>query len=262
MKIGLVQMDIFWEDILQNMKKAEHYFREAEKQGIDLLVFPEMTLTGFSMNVEKTAGEWKKQVDFFRDMSTLYSATVVFGYPVRIAQGSRTYYENHLSVAEKGVILADYAKIHPFTYGEESRYFRGGNSMINLNWRDTVMGGFICYDLRFPEIFQLSSEKSEIIFVIANWPQDRISHWDILLSARAIENQCYIVGVNRTGAGGGLIYNGHSAIYSPQGERISRFSEQECMITGDFDLEMLRQYRRDFPVKKDRRTDLYSKLKG
>ena len=265
MRIGLAQMNILWEDIEANGKKAEDFFKSAKENQVELLVFPEMSLTGFSMDVEKTAGSWEKQVNYFRKLTRDYGIAAVFGYPKPVCQEEREShsdqkpYYNKLAFMENGEIKLDYTKIHPFTYGQEGEYFRGGEKITVTNWKDTVMGAFICYDLRFPEIFQISSKTSEVIFVIANWPVKRIAHWDCLLRARAIENQCYIVGVNRTGEGGGLVYYGHSAIYDPLGNQITRICEEEALLIGDIDFEQVRETREHFPVKADRREDIYLK---
>lgn len=253
MRIGLAQMNIIWEEIEENKRKAEDFCRQAQQQGADILVFPEMTLTGFSMNVRKTTQDWMDQKNFFCRLSARYGLTIVFGYPAQ--QGGKCY--NHLGIARDGAEQMDYIKIHPFSYGEESKYFDGGNQIVTIPWNDTVLGGFICYDLRFPEIFQMSSRRSEIIFVIANWPETRIDHWDVLLPARAIENQCYIVAVNRTGEGGGLLYNGHSAIYAPTGEKKNKISEIEELLIADIDSGEVQVCRNRFPTKKDRREGLY-----
>lgn len=265
MRIGLAQMNILWEDVAGNEKKITEFFESAGNHQVEILVFPEMSLTGFSMNVEKTTEGWEEQVEFFRKMTCEYRIAAVFGYPApvsreeREAHPDRKPYYNKLFFMENGEIKLDYTKIHPFTYGQEGEYFRGGEKITVTKWKNTVLGAFICYDLRFPEIFQISSENSEVIFVIANWPVNRIAHWDCLLRARAIENQCYIVGVNRTGEGGGMIYNGHSAIYSPMGELITRVCEEEALLIGDIDPEQVREARLHFPVKKDRREDIYLK---
>lgn len=268
MRIGLAQMDIFWENEIENEKKSEEFFKSAKENQVDILVFPEMTLTGFSMNVEKNTENWRGQMDFFREMTRKYEMAAVFGYSRKIEEEELRkhpdwkLYHNKLAFMENGEIKLDYTKIHPFTYGQEGQYFQGGETISKAEWNQTNFGAFICYDLRFPEIFQISSGTSEVIFVIANWPEKRIAHWDCLLQARAIENQCYIVGVNRTGEGGGLRYNGHSAIYSATGERITRICEEEALLIGDIDPREVRRAREDFPVKDDRRETLYLKNNG
>lgn len=264
-RIGLAQTKILWEDVEGNKKRASEFFQKAKENAVELLVFPEMSLTGFSMNVEKTTENWEEQVDFFRQMSDQYKMTVVFGCAAPVMDEDREpakekrNYENHLFVAENGKIRMDYRKIHPFTYGQEGEYFQGGKQIITMDWKENVLGAFVCYDLRFPEIFQISSEKSHLIVVIANWPETRIGQWDCLLQARAIENQCFIAGVNRTGEGGGLRYNGHSALYGPRGERMTVLCEEESLLIGDLDFGKTEKLRKDFPVKKDRKEALYSK---
>lgn len=275
-RIGLAQTDILWENVEENKKRAEEFFQKAKENHVELLLFPEMSLTGFSMNVEKTTKDWEEQVEFFRERSRYYEMTVVFGCAVpvndrqelfsvhgagkeREEETEKKNYENHLFVIENGRIRMDYRKIHPFTYGQEGKYFQGGKQIITMEWETTTLGAFICYDLRFPEIFQISSEDSAIIVVIANWPETRIRQWDCLLQARAIENQCFIAGVNRTGKGGGLSYNGHSALYGPTGERMTVLCEEESLLIGDVDVEEVRKLREAFPVKKDRKEALYSK---
>ena len=159
------------------------------------------------------------------------------------------HYYNRLGIAENGELKLNYAKIHPFSYGFEGEYYQGGRKLKSVEWKGTTLGAFVCYDLRFPEIFQISSEKSEIIFVIANWPKSRIDQWDTLLKARAIENQVFMVGVNRTGEGDGLHYNGHSAIYSPNGEAVTTIREEECLLIGDINPEEIKEMRKTFPMK-------------
>lgn len=263
MKVGLAQMDTVWEDTGENRKKTECYFEQAAERKLDMIVFPEMSLTGFSMNVEKITDDWEKQPAFFRLMSEKYGICTVCGYAAgriqSLPQDSLKLCTNHLAIMDQGRILLDYVKIHPFSYGTESKYFQGGDRICTVEWKGIALGGFVCYDLRFPEVFQISSEDSEIIFVIANWPEQRIAHWDTLLRARAVENQCYIVGVNRTGSGGGLTYNGHSAVYAPDGERITEINEGEALLLAEIDIDKVRRFRKNFPVKNDRKKELYGK---
>lgn len=265
MRIGLAQMDIIWENVQKNMDKAEQFIKKAKENQVELLAFPEMSLTGFSMNVGMTTADWERQVQFFKEMSLRYDIGILFGYPAPVMQDVQTKFmnklwcHNQMALAVHGKIKMQYTKIHPFTYGQEGKYFQGGKQIVCTKWGEIVIGGFICYDLRFPEIFQISSAESVIIFVIANWPVQRIADWDCLLKARAIENQSFIVGVNRVGEGGGILYNGHSALYGPRGERLTRMSEEESLLIGDIDPEQVYKYRESFPVKNDRRENLYQK---
>lgn len=265
-RIGMAQMDICWENIEENVRKAVAFFEQAAAQQVDILVFPEMTLTGFSMNVDLIGPQWQKQVDFFKKMSKEYGILTVFGYPMPVSDRlleehpDWNRYHNRLGICEDGRLKVSYAKIHPFTFGLEGKYYQGGSEIVTMPWRETVLGAFVCYDLRFPEIFQISSGQSEIIFVISNWPGSRVDQMDLLLRARAVENQAFIVGVNRTGAGDGLIYNGHSAVYGPGGECLNEICEDERLITVDITTDQIKDLRSGFPLKQDRREELYISL--
>ena len=266
MRIGLAQMDIHWENIGENMKAARRFFAQAAEKDVDILVFPEMTLTGFSMNVKETGEKWKDQVDFFKKMSRDYGILAIFGYAMPVPEEEREAHpdwkstHNRLGICEDGQLKKTYAKIHPFSFGLEGDYYQGGDELVFFPWKDTVISAFICYDLRFPEPFLICSEESEIIFVISNWPGSRVDQMDALLRARAIENQAFVIGVNRTGEGDGLIYTGHSAAYDPAGQVQNEICEDERLIIVDLDPSIIAQTRGQFPLKKDRRPDLYYEL--
>ncbi len=255
MRIGLGQLDIIWEEKKQNQKKCEQMLREARNHNVDLLIFPEMTLTGFSMNTDKIGEllEHSDTIDFFKENSVKYQMSIVFGY----VQNQYTKTFNRLVLVDHGRILIHYAKIHPFSFGEESIYYQGGDTLGQCTLKDYHISTFICYDLRFPELFQICSAKSELLIVIANWPQPRMEHFQTLLKARAIENQCYVVGVNRVGEGNGLIYNGGSGIYDPYGTLITKETSIEKLIIGDIDKEIVTNYRKNFPQQTDKRFSLY-----
>ena len=256
-RIGLAQMDIVWEDIEENKKKVETFLRKAQEEALDWLVFPEMTMTGFSMNTSM-ASYYEEEKTYFSEKAAEYGIGIVYGV---IAPGESGKFENHLLMVDQaGRYLMEYAKIHPFSYGAESQYYSGGEKISACHWKNTILSGFICYDLRFPAIFEIASQESQVIFVIANWPDSRIGHWDALLKARAIEGCCYVVGVNRCGRAGRLNYNGHSAIYDYLGRCLTRCSEQEELIIGEIDESAVEPYRDHFPAIKDRRRELYRRL--
>ncbi|WP_280634511.1 nitrilase-related carbon-nitrogen hydrolase, partial [Clostridium beijerinckii] len=119
---------------------------------------------------------------------------------------------------------------------------------------------FICYDLRFPEIFQIASKEAQIITIAANWPKEREKHWITLLKARAIENQCYIIGINRVGIGNDLHYNGKSIFVSPDGDILNEISEKETLIIKELEIDMIKAVKEKFDIKKDRREDLYEAI--
>ena len=259
MKIALTQMDIVWECPNENKTICERLIRHAHENQCQWIVFPEMTLTGFSMHPERFFEPVQSDApvhSFFRQLSLQYSIGIVFGY---IAEADGRYY-SHLAMVENGIYLMEYAKIHPFSYGEEANYYTGGDRIVTCHMEPSIcVSGFVCYDLRFPEVFQAASQSASVIFVIANWPMSRITHWYTLLQARAIENQCFMIGVNRTGNGGGLCYCPSSIAFDPYGKRISQESNTELLCV-DIQPEQAAAYRSEFPVQADRRKAVYSKL--
>lgn len=259
MKLGLAQMDIVWENKEENTIKIENLIQKAVQKDIDCLLFPEMSLTGFSMNTEKI-GENSENFKIIEKISKVcahYNIFVGIGY----ADKSDTKSLNKYAViSNKGEIVAEYAKIHPFSFGEESIYYKGGEKIEYCMIKDIQTTPFICYDLRFPEIFQIASKKSQLITIAANWPADRREHWITLLKSRAIENQCYIAGVNRFGQANGLYYNGDSMIVNPYGEIISDNLVGEGIVSAEIDNELVLKYRDEFRLKDDRREELYKQL--
>ena len=255
MKVGLTQMDIVWEDKQKNMDKARRLMGEAAKQNVDLLVFPEMTLTGFTMNTSLAGEEmlFSPTLRFFKDCSKEFGMAIAFGYVENFGQE----YYNKLMIVSEGKVIFDYDKIHPFNFGEEGQHYIGGHEVKLANFKDMVVSGFVCYDLRFPEIFQAVSNEAQLILVIANWPKERVAQWEALLRARAIENQCYIVGVNRVGKGNGLEYVESSMLFDPLGERLTKAHSKAELQVVELHAGLVKEIRRQFPFKKDRQTDLY-----
>ena len=276
MKIALAQYDIVWEDKKRNMLLIKDYINKAGQEGAELICLPEMSLTGFSMNAEKT-GEVEadsETIQFFLRAAEEYQIKIGFGMVTKsgsnssdmLQTSSKKALNKYFIVNESGEILLNYEKIHPFTYSEESKFFDGGEKIVSCNLNGIEVSAFICYDLRFPEIFQIASRKADLILVPANWPETRILHYDTLLRARAIENQCYVAGINRVGSGDGLTYTGGSVIYDPYGVNVSEFvpvlSENDGLLMAEIHSDIVKDYRDTFPVKKDRKEDLYEKLRG
>lgn len=258
MKIGLTQMDIVWEDKEKNCAHCLKIIQHAKGQGVDLLIFPEMTLTGFSMNTAAISqGEPDYSRNFFESASKKYGMAIAFGYAAKVSGR----YQNKLSIVNQGAVISDYAKIHPFSYGEEGRHYTGGErlSLAKLTTlsEEWTVGSAVCYDLRFPELFQALSDDAQLIIVIANWPRERVMHWDTLLRARAIENQCFICGVNRVGEGNSLFYECSSALYDPWGNVLTE-RNGDILLTADIHPETVTSARADFAMKKDRKDALYS----
>ncbi|MBA3441983.1 MAG: carbon-nitrogen family hydrolase, partial [Pyrinomonadaceae bacterium] len=149
-----------------------------------------------------------------------------------------------------------YCKLHPFTLGGESRNYLSGSGLQVLTCNEFTVAPFICYDLRFPEIFRAAVRRGANLFtVIANWPTPRSDHWITLLKARAIENQAYVVGVNRSGRDPQLSYSGQSMIFDPHGRVIAEADAEEGTISANLDLQALVSYRQELPFLKDMHAD-------
>lgn len=259
MRIGLAQMDITWEHKEDNKEKCLSFINQAKNNNIDLLLFPEMTLTGFSMNAKElgeTSCETSESVMWFREKAKACSLNLGFGY---IEKAEPKAYNNFCIVSKEGNILSNYSKIHPFSFGLEAKYYKGGSHFCLTELEGVTIGSTICYDLRFPELYQILSHKAQVIAIIANWPEARREHWITLLKARAIENQCYILGVNKVGLWGNTNYSGDSMIVDPYGNVLCSASKGEELIYTDIDKKKVLQLREEFKVKYDRREDLYIK---
>jgi omega-amidase len=257
LRISICQTNIAFEDKPSNCETAELYIKKAAEQYSDISLFPEMSLTGFSMNTAATSEKNNFTLQFFHDMSTKYNICTGFGWVKFVPEA---LCENHYTILNKdGSILSDYIKIHPFSYAGENKFFRAGNHISTFKLNDFCLSTFICYDLRFPEIFQAASTDSSVIIVAANWPFKRQEHWETLLKARAIENLTYIVGINCVGTQDGQNYKGGSCIYGPNGDKLLECGENAGVFTYTLK-NCVDSYRVSFPVKADRKNDFYKSI--
>ena len=257
MKIGLAQIDITWENKEETKKTCVEFLKKASKENVDLLIFPEMTLTGFSMKVNKIGEKNLETVKWFSEKSKEYNICTGFGFvDIKNNMGRNNF---SICTPDKGEI-SRYTKIHPFSYGEEDKYYLKGEEIKCFDVGGISFSSFICYDLRFPEIFSAASKKSDAIIIIANWPETRREHWITLLKARAIENQCYICAVNRIGTGNGLYYCGDSMVIDPYGRVVCTCKDEEKLLTADINKDEVKKCREKFRFKQDRRGELYKRM--
>lgn len=255
MRIALCQNKIVWEDKKANIGKAEQFVKKAEEQNADIIFFPEMSFTGFSLEIENTK-ESGESIDEVRRIAVENNIAVGFGWVRACEDMAQNVYT---VVSNDGEVLSDYVKIHPFSYSGEDINFRSGNRLAYFNYMGFNIGTLICYDLRFPEIFQALSKNADLIVVPACWPQKRSDHWKILLKARAIENQCYIAGINCVGNIGGLYYSGDSSVINPDGKTLCSVSGLEELVVVDINNDV-KEFRKNFPTKKDRKISFYRDL--
>ncbi|MDA3859788.1 MAG: hypothetical protein PF445_01040, partial [Melioribacteraceae bacterium] len=152
---------------------------------------------------------------------------------------------------DKGLIRVIYRKIHPFSFAKENKHYKAGTDTITTKIDGITFGFSICYDLRFPELYRhYGKARADVLVNIANWPVARINHWDLLLRARAIENQCYLIGVNRIGKDSYLEYPGHSSVINPMGEIINQSFLEEISVV-EIDKEEIAKLRKDLPFLND-----------
>jgi len=258
-RVALAQTQIVWEDKKSNYEAAREKIKEAAGRKAEAVFFPEMSFTGFSMNTDATKEKDGRTIQHMSALAKQYHVYIGFGW-VKDCMESGGKCENHYTVVDHtGTVLSDYAKIHPFSYSGEDLKFQGGSGLVHFALNGIPCSSFICYDLRFPEIFQAVSKKAHMIIVSADWPAKRSAHWKTLLRARAIENQVYILAVNCVGEIGGVQYTGDSCIVGPDGEVKAELSGKEGMIELEL-MDDVAYYREVFPVKQDRREVLYTVL--
>jgi predicted amidohydrolase len=251
MKVAGIQSDIIWEDPGANFDKLRPWVAAAKAAGASLVVLPEMYACGFSMNAEAIAeNPGGPSTAFLRHMAHEHEVWIAGSVPERQAEGRP---KNTLVVASPEGALTRYAKIHPFTFAKEDEHYDAGSQFVSLTIEGVRTTLFICYDLRFADEFWATAHDTDCYVVVANWPRKRREHWTTLLRARSIENQAYVVGINRVGVGGGLEYSGDSRIFDPWGEAIAAASMKETMLLADVDPRVVAHARAKFPVLKDRR---------
>ena len=254
MKIALIQMDIAWESKKANYARAENFFRRAAGESCDIIVFPEMFSTGFSMNISAIAEDERGETSrVLSELAKKYGLNVIAGFAAK-KPGRKKLRNLAVAFDRKGSVIATYAKMHPFSFAKEDKYFSSGNTRVIFHIEGIPASVFICYDLRFPEIFRDIAGGVQAIFVLANWPGSRRDHWETLLKARAIENQCFVIGVNRTGKdGNGIMYPGASHVYDPMGNDICSGGPKEQFIACEIDPEEVTKVRCRFPFLDDMR---------
>jgi omega-amidase len=250
--IAAVQMDLVWEDRAANHAAARRWAGQAVDAGAGVVVLPEMFATGFSMNPAVTAEPADGPTPtFLRELAGDLGVTVIGGYVREAADGRGA--NTALAVGPDGRALAAYVKTHLIGILGEDKAHVAGDRPCPFTAAGLPMACFVCYDLRFPELFRMAAADASVMVVIASWPAARQRHWDALLVARAIENQCYVVGVNRVGEGGGLAFTGGTAIIDPLGEIVAHGGAEEGLVTAAVDAGHVAAVRRDFPFLGDRR---------
>ena len=259
LRITLVQQPLAWEDPESNLKHFTRVLSDIKRGSTDVIVLPEMFTTGFTMNAMHLAEEeggptmlWMAEIASSKKASVCGSVMI---------REKKNIYNRFIWMAPD-LTYSIYNKRHLFRMAKEHEYFSAGNESVLVEHKGWSICPQVCYDLRFPvwsrnRLRKINDKQVapeyEVLIYVANWPKVRSYAWNQLLIARAIENQCYVVGVNRTGKDGmGIEYIGESAIYNPLGEKISSMKPGKPGIkTVSLNAKFLLKYRQDFPVLMD-----------
>ena len=256
MRVAAIQHDIVWHDREANFAHLASVIAGAVAGGARVVLVSETFSTGFSFDSPDIAEpEGGPSSRFLTEMATMHGVWVGGSCP-EIAPEAPA---DDLRPSNVFVLVAPdgaatrYRKIHPFSHADEERYVRAGTDLVTVDIDGLRCALFVCYDLRFADEFWALANDVDAYFVVANWPAKRRLHWSTLLRARAIENQAYVVGVNRVGSGGGLDYSGDSAIIDPLGEVLATGAGVETVLIADLDAAHVAETRRHFRFLQDRR---------
>lgn len=255
MKIYGLQIDSVWENKAPNHDKITALLDRANPEAGSLVVIAEMFASGFSMNVDAIHdSDTRETQEFLSRAAAKHKVFLIGGVVTKDASGLGR--NESVVYSPEGVEIARYCKLQPFTLGGEKAAFVAGKDVCLFNWQDFTVANFICYDLRFPEIFRRAAQRgANLITVIASWPDVRVDHWLTLLKARAIENQAYVIGINRCGSDPKLYHSGRSSIFDPSGKLLADAGSEEGWIEAEVDLESLSKYRQALPFLADIRPD-------
>lgn len=255
MKIACIQLNIKENNQELNLKTAEKLIIQASRKGAKIICLPELFSSGVT----------DKPINFININIKKYLSKLAIENKVHIIgtflekNKTNKFFNSLCHINKKGISTKSYKKIHVFTYHNEHDNYDCGEELLYSNIENIKCSFFICYDLRFPELFRIASlNGAKIIFVSANWPHPREDNWKTLVKARAIENQVFMVATNSVGNFNSKKYFGGSLIINPSGDVLAEGKKnKEEIIFADLDLNELNKIRTSFPVLKDRKKKLY-----
>ena len=252
MKVAGIQHDIVWEDKEKNFTNLRPLISQAAESGPDLIILTELFSTGFSMNTEMISEDIDgPSISFLMNEAKKTGIPICGSVPAMTEGLNRPH--NFLVVAYPNNSIESYAKKHLFTYAKEDNHYVAGQETLTLDIAGTKVSFFICFDLRFAPDFWDLAPTTDLYVVIANWPETRAHHWKSLLTARAIENQAYVMGVNRAGSGDGIGYSGDSRLIDPLGnEVVVANSGLTEIIVGEVSSSIVSEVRSQYPFLDDR----------
>ena len=260
MRVACVQLDIVWEDPRASCARVDPLARSAAAGGARLLILPEMFATGFSMGAARVAAHAPWIAGYVSQLARRHGLWVGAGWA---EPGPSRPFNTFRLVDPDGVQRLVYRKIHPFTLAGEPENYAAGDAVTTAAVEGVRVTPLICYDLRFPELFRLAADATDLFVVPANWPARRGHAWRALLAARALDAQAWVAGVNRVGAdGNGVAHSGDTGIVNPLGEVVATLSDREGVVIADVAPEEVTRVRRRYGFLDDRRPELYRRLEG
>ncbi|MGM9891890.1 carbon-nitrogen family hydrolase [Limosilactobacillus sp.] len=257
-KVALAQFNIQFADPAANQQRVAELTAEAAKGGADVIIFPEMWNTGYALDqLDQLADEGgKTTAQLFYRLARQNQIGIVGG-SVAVKDNGH-FYNRTLVVDPLGQVVGQYDKVHLFRLMNEHKYLTAGDQENYFRLAGVPGASFICYDLRFPEwVRTVARHGAAVLYFPAEWPAVRIPQWELMLKARAVENQAFVVAVNRVGDDPDNHYNGHSLAIDPLGNVIADAGEQDGITYAELDLDQLATVRGPIPVFVDRRPDLY-----
>jgi predicted amidohydrolase len=245
--VALGEYDTGWHNPSVSLQRARELAKEAREAGARLLVLPEMCTSGFTMAASEFAdADDGPSVRALSKIAAEFEIWIVAGMPMR---RDTAFVNSAVAIAPDGEVKAIYDKQRLFAYATEHKIYSPGGGPCIVEIDGVSVALLICYDLRFPELFRAVGPASDAFIVIANWPTQRQRHWEVLTQARAIENQCFMIAVNRTGEADGLKYAGGSVVFDPWGERVDRPTEQAPLRVAEVSHAAVAKTRRAFPIQ-------------
>jgi predicted amidohydrolase len=255
MKVAALQLDLAWEDPAANEALARAELARAQALGARLALLPELWPTGFTMRAAQVAQPFAgRSVTFMAEQAARLGLWIGGSVP-ELPEGAGVDARPHntfVLAAPSGAVHR-YRKLHPFTFAGEHEHYAAGDALEVVDIEGLRCALFVCYDLRFADEFWQLAPRVDAYLVVANWPARRRHHWSTLLRARAIENQAYVVGVNRVGIADGLEYAGDSAVFDPWGEALVQAAGAPTVLLAELDPAVVADARAKFPVLRDRR---------
>jgi len=248
--VTIAQIDIEAGNVNRNFEKLQNIAKKIKTLSNHFLILPELWTSGYDYeNLKKCAEESKNLLPKIKEISKNKKIFIIGSIPFN---KNKKIFNRQLVFSPTGDILGKYDKIHLFKPLLEHKYFTAGNKILVLEYNNIKFGFALCYDLRFPELFRkLALQNVQIIFISAEWPKERIYHWEILNKARAIENQLFIVSCNRSGTSFNIEFGGKSMIINPSGKVIKQASHKEEIITKGFSINSFDITKKSFNILED-----------